>query len=296
MAEVNFYLRETTPNKVTAVMMFFSFRNNRFKIGTVDKINTKFWDSENQRAKQTKAFPTYPEFNTGLQNKTNIALDVYRSYLNDNEQQQPTPDHLKELIKAKLLADKNKGQEQPEIITYNLLSFVELFIKECETGKRLSDKGTPIQPNTIKIYNTLKNNLEAFKKEKRYNLSFENIDLAFFEDYKDYMTFEKKYATNTLSKHIRVLKSIMNDAVERELTKTAFTGKRYKAKTEQTETVYLDKSELKKLYELDLSKETRLERVRDLFLVGCWTGLRFSDFNDISPKNIKGDFIEIKTQ
>ncbi len=296
MAEVNFYLRETTPNKVTAVMMFFSFRNNRFKIGTVDKINTKFWDSENQRAKQTKGFPTYPEFNTGLQNKTNIALDVYRSYLNDNEQQQPTPDHLKELIKAKLLADKNKGHEQPETITYNLLNFVELFIKECETGKRLSDKGTPIQPNTIKIYNTLKNNLEAFKKEKRYNLSFENIHLAFFEDYKDYMTFEKKYATNTLSKHIRVLKSIMNDAVERELTKTAFTGKRYKAKTEQTETVYLDKSELKKLYELDLSKETRLERVRDLFLVGCWTGLRFSDFNDISPKNIKGDFIEIKTK
>jgi integrase len=296
MAEVNFYLRETTPNKVTAVMMFFSFRNNRFKVGTVDKINTKFWDSENQRAKQTKAFPTHPEFNTGLQNKTTIALDVYRSYLNDNEQQQPTPDHLKELIKAKLLADKNKGQEQPETITYNLLSFVELFIKECVTGKRLSDKGTPIQPNTIKIYNTLKNNLEAFKKEKRYNLSFENIDLAFFEDYKDYMTFEKKYATNTLSKHIRVLKSIMNDAVERELTKTAFIGKRYKAKTEQTETVYLDKAELKRLYELDLSKETRLERVRDLFIVGCWTGLRFSDFNDISPKNIKGDFIEIKTQ
>ncbi len=101
MAEVNFYLRETTPNKVTAVMMFFSFRNNRFKIGTVDKINTKFWDSENQRAKQTKAFPTHPEFNTSLQNKKTIALDVYRGYLNDKEQQQPTPDHLKELIKAK---------------------------------------------------------------------------------------------------------------------------------------------------------------------------------------------------
>jgi hypothetical protein len=192
MAEVNFYLRETTPNKVTAVMMFFSFRNNRFKIGTVDRINTKFWDRDNQRAKQTKALPTYPEFNTGLQNKANIALDVYRSYLNDNDQQQPAPGRLKELIKAKLFADNNKGQETPESITHNLLGFVELFIKECQTGKRLSDKGTPIQPNTIKIYNTLKNNLEAFKKEKRYNLSFQNTDLAFFEDYKDYMTFEKK--------------------------------------------------------------------------------------------------------
>jgi len=195
-----------------------------------------------------------------------------------------------------LLAEKNKDQEKPEIVTYNLLSFVELFISECETGKRLSEKGTPIQPNTIKIYNTLKKNLETFKKEKHYNLSFENIDLSFFEDYKDYMTFDKRYSTNTLAKHIRVLKSIMNEAVERELAKRSFTGKRYKAKTEQTETVYLDKAELKALYQLDLSKNKSFDRVRDLFIVGAWTGLRFSDFNDISPKNIKGDFIEVKTQ
>lgn len=39
-----------------------------------------------------------------------------------------------------------------------------------------------------------------------------------------------------------------------------------------------------------------LDRVRDLFLVGCWTGLRFSDFSRIAPENIKGDFIEIETQ
>ena len=296
MAEVNFYLRETTPNKVTAVMMFFSYRNKRFKIGTIDKINTKFWDSENQRAKQTKSFPIYPEYNTALQNKKNIALDVYRSYLNDHDQQQPSAEKIKELIKAKLLAEENVDQEQPEMGNYNLLSFTELFIKESESGKRLSDKGTPIQPNTIKIYRTLKKNLIEFKTSKRYNLNFENIDLAFFEDYKEYMTFEKKYATNTLAKHIRVLKVIMNEAVERNLTRVAFTGKRYKAKTEQTETVYLDKGELKTLYELDLSKNSRLERVRDLFLVGCWTGLRFSDFNNISPKDIKADFIEIKTQ
>ena len=53
---------------------------------------------------------------------------------------------------------------------------------------------------------------------------------------------------------------------------------------------------MKALAEYDLTEKPRLDRARDLFLVGCWTGLRFSDFNDIRPKNIKGDFIEIKTQ
>ena len=48
---------------------------------------------------------------------------------------------------------------------------------------------------------------------------------------------------------------------------------------------------------MDLTDNPRLERVRDLFIVGAWTGLRFSDFNNINPKDIKknGD-IEIQTQ
>jgi integrase len=40
----------------------------------------------------------------------------------------------------------------------------------------------------------------------------------------------------------------------------------------------------------------KLDRVRDLFLVGCWTGLRFSDFTRINKNNIKKDRIEITTQ
>lgn len=292
MAEVNFYLRDPRANKKTAIMMFFSYKNKRFKVGTIDHIEPKFWDTDNQRAKQNKAFPTHPEFNTALQNKRNAALDVYRKFLNDNSQMQPTPTKLKELITNSLFNEKEVEKPgQP-----NLIDFTEQFISESETGKRLSDRGTPIQPNTVKIYRTFRKNLREFKTNKKYDLDFENIGLAFFEDYKDFMTFEKKYSTNTLSKHIRILKIIVNEAIERGLTKTAFTGKRYKAQVEETETVYLNESELDAIFNLDLSEKLRLEKVRDLFIVGAWTGLRFSDFNDISPKNIKKDFIEIKTQ
>jgi integrase len=58
----------------------------------------------------------------------------------------------------------------------------------------------------------------------------------------------------------------------------------------------LSKQELQALNELDLTDNPRLDKVRDLFLVGCWTGLRFSDFSNIQAKNIKGGFITIKTQ
>ena len=53
---------------------------------------------------------------------------------------------------------------------------------------------------------------------------------------------------------------------------------------------------MKQLYNFDFSDNKRLERVRDLFLVGAWTGLRFSDFTRITKEHIKGNFIEIEQQ
>jgi integrase len=50
------------------------------------------------------------------------------------------------------------------------------------------------------------------------------------------------------------------------------------------------------IYKLDLSKNKRLDKVRDLFLVGCYTGLRFSDLSVLTAKNIIDNFIEIETQ
>jgi integrase len=49
---------------------------------------------------------------------------------------------------------------------------------------------------------------------------------------------------------------------------------------------------------LDLSKQPRYERVRDMFVIGCYTGLRFSDLCNIKPHDIENgmiDIIQIKT-
>ncbi|MBL0282280.1 MAG: hypothetical protein IPQ11_18360 [Bacteroidetes bacterium] len=59
------------------------------------------------------------------------------------------------------------------------------------------------------------------------------------------------------------------------------------------DSIYLTTDEMQEILELDLSIKPSLERVRDLFLVGCYTGLRFSDFSILEPKNFKGGMIEI---
>lgn len=292
MAEVNFYLRDNKADKKTAVMMFLSFNSNRVKIGTVENINPRFWDSSKQKAKQTKEFKEFPEFNTRIDNLRKICLDTYRKYLNDNSQKQPSTTAIKSLINA----NRNLTVKLSEKQNLDLLSFTEQFILDSENGKRLNDKGSPLQENTIRVYRTFRKNLIEFKNQNNYNLSFENMNYEFFEDYKEWMTFKKVYGTNTLSKHIRILKVIISEAVDKGYTEKSFIGSKYKTKNELTETVYLSKLELDIIYKLDLSHKSKLDRVRDLFLVGCWTGLRFSDFSNIASKNIKNGFIQLKTQ
>jgi hypothetical protein len=51
---------------------------------------------------------------------------------------------------------------------------------------------------------------------------------------------------------------------------------------------------LQNLYELDLIDKPKLDRVRDIFLLGIWTVCRFSDMEQINPNNINGQIIKIK--
>jgi integrase len=52
------------------------------------------------------------------------------------------------------------------------------------------------------------------------------------------------------------------------------------------------------MYSLDLSSNKRLDKARDLFIIGCYTGLRFSDLNQISPDNFinNGTQLKVKTE
>jgi integrase len=87
----------------------------------------------------------------------------------------------------------------------------------------------------------------------------------------------------------------MNEAIDRNLTKNLeYKNRRFTVLTEQVDKIYLTQSELKIIYELDLTGFPRLSRVRDLFIVASYTGLRFSDLIQVKPENILNDATQIK--
>ena len=85
MAKASFFLKEPTSKTDTLVFLYFHFGNRRMKYSTGEKINPKFWNYENQRAKETRLFKEYPEFNSRLNDCAEKARSAYRKIMNDGE-------------------------------------------------------------------------------------------------------------------------------------------------------------------------------------------------------------------
>ena len=299
MAKVNFYLRDAKATQNTPILLYVSFSGERVKLPTNETIHPEFWNEKEQRPVKKK-FPTYPEFKTRLDNLETLVNNLIRTYQNDNNQQNPTPKVLRELW-SNTIAPKTETPE-PEQKVLTVVEFMEWFVNESKkrvnerTGKTLSDA-------TIIVYNQILNKVKEFIATNRNyrNLDFEGIDAGFYTDFTDFLTKKKQLSINTVGKTIRTFKVFMNNATEEGVnTNLYFKRKNFKAVQENTSSVYLNEEELRILQGFDFSGMPALDRARDLFLVGCWTGLRFSDFSQIRPENITedetGKYIKLQTQ
>ena len=249
------------------------------------KLNPLQWDMKKEEVKKT--YEGYSDFNESLREKKNKVNQLINRYSIDNDGKFPDKETIKNLllkefrnIDASSQAEKNK--------TFS--GYVDYFINQSINGIRKNSEGNSISPNTIKCYVTLKNILNAFEIHYKKKIHFETIDLDFYSDFQDYLQNTKSLKKNTISKHIRTLKTILREALDNDLHKNyKFTSRRFSAPNELTTAIYLNESELMMLYKLDLTDKEGLERVRDLFLISCYTGLRFSDLYQVSKNNIRAD-------
>ncbi|MDR2927394.1 MAG: hypothetical protein LBV41_04230, partial [Cytophagaceae bacterium] len=93
MASVKFYLSQAKSKNKTAVFFLCNYgayemiedrkKYLPLKYYTDETIQPEFWNKEKGRAKETKNFPQYPEFNTRMKNIEDTVLNVLRRLKND---------------------------------------------------------------------------------------------------------------------------------------------------------------------------------------------------------------------
>jgi integrase len=289
-AKFNYYLKDKNTKGETMILLVISWNNDRLKFPIRETINPVYWDFNDKfnRVIQKKGNPDFKEKVRKLSNYLAKANDLFTRFENDNNRQ-PQLREFKQILEKEFF-----GLEEIEV-DYSLINFVDKFIHETKfrTNKYT---GKPIAKGTLLAYNHFRNMLAEYSKKKIKKLTFDDIDMDFFYGFVEFGT-ANGLKPSTLSKRIIQLKTILREATERGLNnKNTYLSKKFNVKGEPFKTIYLNDSELMELFKLDLSENKRLDKVRDLFLVGCYTGLRFSDLSVLTEKNIIDDFIEIETQ
>ena len=271
MAEARFVLKEPNGKEKTLIYLLYTYGNQRLKYSTGEKILPKHWNSDKQRVRNSAEFPEHSEFNTRLQNIETAVNNSYRRLLNNQEI--VTPQSLKGEINKELKKD---------LLIKKPTDFIDWVEKEIEVLKMDRKRGS------IQVYNTLLKHLKNFSSSRKYKITFNSVNLEFYEQFKDYLINDRKLLNNTFGKQIRTLKSFLNLATEKGInTNQAYKSRLFKVIEENIDHIYLTEEELETLYDIDLTAKPYLDRVRDLFLIGCHTGLRFSDFTQLKKENLE---------
>ena len=121
-------------------------------------------------------------------------------------------------------------------------------------------------------------------QEFRPGLDFKDITYSFLKDFEAYLR-EKGNGVNTVAKHLRQLRTLVNEAINQGyIHADAYPFRKFKIKQEKGRHEFLTPDELRKLENLEV-EDRKIRHVLDAFLFCCYVGLRFSDFCQLTPSN-----------
>ncbi|NVN17481.1 tyrosine-type recombinase/integrase [Muricauda sp. HICW] len=256
------------PKKESLIMLHFNYgRGQRFKYSTGYYSCFLDWDLKKQRIRNKAHILNGGYVNDYL---NMLETELYKEISTLDANGIPvTNKHLKQKL------DQVTGKSQPKDIDepIGLYKYMDKFL-DHKKGK--------IADVTLRSYKQTKKLLERFNP----NLDFDGIDLKFYDDFVLFLEEDDK-SLNTIGKHIKNLKVFLRGATQDGVNKNmVFTRSDFKAPKEQTTAIYLSLEELGKIENLDLKDSSKKELARDIFIIGCHTGQRVSDYNGLTKNNI----------
>ena len=285
MANIKFIIRNMSAEGRQTIYVTARFgRNEKLMYALPLKCEPLYWDASRCRVKATMYCPYRDEVNTALDEIDGLFLK------NSCDVASAGGEITKESLTS--LLDVHFGRQKGRSVTFH--AFFEDFIEACRTRMNRQRGGQTVTYNTRREYARTLIYIEQYEAEKGLRLDFKDIDQDFLASFVGFLQSLDK-ATNTIAHKVICVKAVMRAAVERGLTDNE-RWKYYRNSTEETESVALDEEELERIRRCDLHNHRTLERVRDLFLMECWTGLRFSDVIRLREEHIQGDLIVIEQQ
>ena len=284
--------------KATVIMLMSIFGKQYHKSIGVG-LPPKYWSSTKHRAKVTAEFDGNI-INAAIDRWEEIGRCAYRYFMDGRRV--PTAKEFSEKIAELSAAAREEPTTGPQYLTAYLS---DVYIPRYENVRGI---------DTVKIYRVVLNKLLEFEAYARYRVKFDYVNIDFYNRFKRWF-FGQGFSRNYFGNIMKVVKQVYKEArdVDHLHDGTGTDHRDFTCPTDTADSVYLSPEELDRIRALKIDASTvqdpkhpisgdwltkritALTRARNLFLIGCYTGLRVSDFSRLRDAHI-GKFITIKTQ
>ena len=268
------------------IRMRVNFASKRIEFTTGYRIDAAKWDSDKQRVRNgctNKLKQSASEINTSLLGYYTEVQEIFKKF--EVEEIMPTPEQIKEAFNElhKPIEEEVKPRKSTPNAFYKVF---DEFVRDCGRQNDWTD-------STYEKFAAVKNHLMNF----RDGLTFDFFDEKGLNDYVTYLRDVKEMRNSTIGKQLSFLKWFLRWAFKKGLHRNnAYDSYKPKLKSTQKKIIFLTWEELNKLREFEIpAAKQALDRVRDVFLFQCFTGLRYSDVFNLRRSDIKGDHIEVTT-
>ena len=239
-------------------------------------------------------------FSTGKQ----IAIEKWdktKQQVKGKDQETQNLNNYLKAIKAKLYQKEAELLERGFIITAQILydayfdkveslkerSLFEVFEEHNQEQEKLVGNGVSKATHWVSVYTIRLLREFVQQKYKREDLYLRELNLNFIQSFHSFLRIDKGMAQNSSTKHLKLLKKIINLSVANSYM--AFNPfSTYKVEREPVDIDFLDEEELRKIINFD-TPLPRLERAKDMFLFGCFTGLSYIDIKTLTPEHFEKD-------
>lgn len=280
MGAIKFYLRKPNSKNETLIFVSFSYYAHRLRYSTNHSVLPSNWNQREQKVSiQTDPIES-EKINTHLSIIASAIQDQYNTFIQHGFI--PSTKELKNVLDVCLHAKLSNTSE--------FWTLFNAFITDKKTQNvSVSDYDLALRKHlrNLELYSNKPITLEFLKARQN----------GFFQSFEFYLTFEalnrkgeKGLAINTIGKQVKGMKVFLHWCFDNNYLQQ-FSLKPFVTRTEDIQSVYLTETDLTKLKNVQLNEVQSI--VRDLFIIGCETGLRFSDFSQIQASQIQEDLLHV---
>ncbi|WP_055436945.1 tyrosine-type recombinase/integrase [Lacinutrix algicola] len=275
------------PKSLEPTLIFFSAyfkkEGKKFVYSTGESIVPSEWDFKNRLPNNINGRTSQANNHRSIKNQ----LDRYSMFFTEL-----TNRYLNSNLELDIKGAKKEFDQhfkKVEAISNSFFDVYDLFLLSKKSDH--TDKANSL--STIKRYEYNKTLLVDYQNQQNKDLHFSRINDEFYNSYINYCVQTKKHSANTLKRNIGLLKTFLNWALIKNHTYNEdFKG--FKSpKAFETDEIALNYDQVQEIYAKDLQNKPRLERVRDLFVFGCSTGMRYSNYSKVCKNDVQNDMIKV---